>query len=185
MADTGWVLPGTGANRPISANKDWTNPDRVTADDSARANVFDDSPAFSDGLAASNFDFSAILSGATIDGIEIEVEVYNSSGAGVEWALLKLILSDDSDGTEDKKAVMTTPWPGIPTTEQAGGASDLWSETIASSDVKDIDWGFSLQVEFVTASPNALVDSMKMKVYYTPPIPQILATGHLQQVIRF
>jgi len=165
MADTGWKFPGTAVgNRPVAgAGENWASPDNIKADDGSDASVMGFEPWRSYGLAATNFDFSGIPGGSTIDGIEVRVGDYSDDG-GTVWGVCKLILADDSDGSVSKHADLATP--GSLQTDEAGGSVDLWSETIGLSDVQDSDWGF-----FVTGEGNLFetlsVDFMQMKVYYT------------------
>ena len=166
MADTGFLFPGTGANRPIASNTDWTDPTNCTADDGSDSSLVFAGFGASDGLAASNFDFSGVPDGSTIDGIEVRVGDYNETVGDIIWADCKLILADDTDGTEDKFASLIAPTTSDQT-DEAGSASDLWSETINPSDVKDVDWGFFISVSTALIS-NMFIDFMQMKVYYTP-----------------
>ena len=169
MADTGFVFPGTGANRPIASQVDWSNPTNITADDGSNATVTLDSQS-ADGLAASNFDFSGIVNGSTIDGIEVRVGDYEAVGPAIGWfwAAVNLILADDSDGSEDKSSELSTPFTLL--TDEAGGASDLWSETISDTDVKDVDWGFFVSANKNSGSDTLNIDFMQMKVYFTEPL---------------
>ncbi len=177
MADTGFVFPDTAVgNRAITdSDADWTNPDNIKADDSSDATVILVSAGdLSRGLAASNFDFSVIPAGATIDGIEVQVGDYNEgSGDALVWdngfgtGHCKLILADNTDGSVTKHTSLTDPTT-TDATDQAGGAADLWSETISDTDVKDVDWGFFVGLFTIPANGDMFIDFMQMKVYYTP-----------------
>jgi len=177
MADTGFVFPGTAVgNRAVtSSTSDWVNPDNIKADDStdSQNNTLLDDTEFTSGLAASNFDFSSIAAGATIDGIEIQNKYKEDDAPDFfTFKIISLILADDSDGSVSKHSDLTAPI-SIYTTDEAGGASDLWSETISDTDVKDVDWGwFQSQL---SNSSNGLtqVDFMRMKVYYTVSGPEV------------
>jgi len=168
MADTGWKLPGTAvANRTIAgSDDDWTGADNIKVDDFSNASVTMGAGAESSGLAASNFDFSAIPAGATIDGIEAQVGAYTASLSSVSVAALRLILADNSDGSVSKHADLTF-FNTFPTTDEVGGAADLWSETITRANVQDIDWGFFIGVQTSGLGDGGNVDFMQMKVYYT------------------
>lgn len=172
MADTGFLFPGTAVgNRTISGSTDdWTGPDNIKADDSSDATAaIDTTSDISAGLAASNFDFSSIPSGSVINGIEIRVGDYDEGSAGDgDFTTLKLILADDSDGSVSKHADLTPPGGTTDVTDEAGGASDLWSETIGLSDVQDVDWGFFVGVSESAGSPFFDIDYLQMKVYFTP-----------------
>ena len=166
MADTGWKFPGTGANRPIASQVDWGNPGNVTADDGSTAAVTMGTFGLSDGLAASNFDFSSIPAGSTIDGIETRVGDY-ASFEPVIFVAGNLILADDSDGSVSKHTELAEP-SFFNTTDEMGGAAELWTETPTRTDVTDVDWGFFVAVQhFAVGIGNITVDFMQMKVYYT------------------
>ena len=170
MADTGFLFPGTAVgNRTISGGDvNWVNPDNIKADDTsmATANVSSGSPN-TNGLAASNFDFSGVA--GTIDGIEVQVGDYSVGIADdADWAVGKLILADDSDGGTSKHTALAD-FTISDQTDQMGGASDLWDETIGVSDVQDVDWGFFVGLDWISATIVLVnIDFMQMKVYYTP-----------------
>jgi len=190
MADTGFKFPGTAVgNRAVtSSTKDWLNADNIKADDSTDSDS--DTPLnigeFTSGLAGSNFDFSSIPAGATIDGIEIQNKYKEEEFTLFIFKIISLILADDSDGSENKFSDLIAPI-SIYTTDEAGGASDLWSETIARSDVQDTDWGWFQSQTSNGSNGTTFVDFMKMKVYYTPPAVDTrpLASGQLDQLMRF
>ena len=176
MADTGFVFPGTAVgNRTITgSDADWSSEGNITADDASDATwPITTTQRQSSGLAGSNFDFSG--ASGTIDGIEIEVGDYQT-GFDIQnsnWDVVRLILADDSDGSTNKSADLLDP-TNSDQTDQVGGASDLWDETINLSDVQDADWGFFIgfggrNVDF---SQDLLVNYFKMKVYYTLGGPQ-------------
>ncbi len=177
MADTGFLFPGTAVgNRTISgSDDDWSDPDNIKADDAAIAQVVIGAAGeTSSGLSASNFDFSGIPAGSTIDGIEVQVGDYLvDTVAGIPaWDVVKLVLADDSDGSENKLGELAT-WSTSPKTDQAGGASDKWGETIDLSDVQDVDWGFFVGVRGLISATTFDIDFMQMKVYYTDATPNI------------
>ena len=178
MADTGFLFPGTAVgNRAITdSDADWTDFNNIKADDANTALIVLTSPgSTSSGLAGSNFDFSSIPAGATIDGIEIQVGDYIRDSNVQEWVVLRLILADDTDGSANKEADLIEPTTSLQT-DEGGGASDLWSETISEGDVKDVDWGFFVGSDLISGpgGPDLDVDFMRMKVYYMPP-PVVMA----------
>jgi len=185
MADTGWKFPGTAVgNRAVSGStSDWSNPDNIKADDASVAGITVLGGQLSRGLAATNFDFSSIPVGATIDGIEIQLGDYEKiSGIELSTTNLRLILADGSDGTENKFLDVAS-WGSIQT-DEAGGAADLWTETITRADVQDVDWGWFISVDAAFVQGIGEVDFMQMKVYYTlggptPGLGSLTITGLL------
>ncbi len=181
MADTGFVFPDTtDGSRAISgAIRAWISPDNIKADDGSETRWITGGGGSesSFGVAASNFDFSSIPAGATIDGIEVRCGDYShESGGATIWDVVKLILADDADGSENKNSVFVSPTTSLQT-DEAGGVSDLWSETINLSDVQDVDWGWFVGQFDSAASIDHFIDFMQMKVYYTPLNPTITSVN--------
>jgi len=175
MADTGFKFPGTAvANRTISGSDfDWTNQDNIKLDDGSNADAISVAgDEQSSGLAASNFDFSVIPTGAHIDGIEIRIEHNQASGI-ITWAALRLILSDNSDGSDDRNGELSVP-SGNPT-DDVGGATDLWSETISSTDVKNSNFGFFVGCDIILAG-TLEVDFMQMRIFYHEDLPTTIVS---------
>ena len=185
MADTGFVFPGTAnSSRAVTgADSIWTDADNIKADDtSAATNSMGTDRTF--GLAGSNFDFSGIPAGSTIDGVETST-AYEYNVTAITWTSAvaggcNLILADDSDGSENKQDELAAP-TDAEQTDQAGGASDLWGETIALSDVQDVDWGYFHAMDGAVPNPEGVVEFMSMKVYYTsavtPALGSLILTG--------
>jgi len=181
MSDTGWKFPGTMVgNRTIpSSDADWSNPDNAKVDDTSIAVVELTTDDDSSGLAASNFDFSSIPSTATIEGIEIRVGDYrtNFTNANSIWSICKLILADNSDGTENKSSDLPQPNASSLQTEEAGGALDVWGEVLTLADVQDIDFGF-----FIGAKQDGVgtigfwIDFLQMRVFYNAGLPTTIVS---------
>ena len=169
MPVTTWQFPGTMiGNRTISgSDADWTNPDNAKVDDLNDASVSLSTSQQSSGLAASNFDFSEILPGAIITGIEIRVGDFEHTSAGPRaWAVVRLILADGSDGTENK-AVQLQLVGGADQTDEAGHSSDAWGETLTLDDVNDADFGFFVGVDTGGTALDTDVNFMQMRIHYT------------------
>ena len=181
MADTGYKFPGTavGDRAITSAVNTWGSPNNIKLDDAAEAtNQSSNVDEISFGLAASNFDFTSIPIGATIDGIEVRVGDYflAVSTQDHDWTTVRLILADNTDGSVNRFADFTD-WTDTAQTDGSGNSSDLWSETINDTDVKDVDWGFFIGITSqVSVVSRAEIDFMQMKVYYsTNPSPGLVA----------
>jgi hypothetical protein len=168
MADTGFLFPGTTAGiRAVTGGAySWENPGNIVADDGNTA-LYSTSDAQlpSLGLAASNFDFSVIPAGATIDGIEVRVGDYIRTASVFVWTRVALILADDSDGSITNNGLVLPST--VLQTNESGGATDLWDETIDRADVQDVDWGFFVAANCDVNFNNLTIDFMQMKVYYT------------------
>lgn len=203
ILNTGWQFPGTviGDRRvPLregspqfiqgspSPDYDWINPSNALADDGSDATATYDGPmaGASRGLAATNFTFgspdSLLPTNAQVDGIEIRVGDYNASGIAQAWNKVRLILtgSPPGDGTEDKSVELGSI--GIPRqTDEAGGATDLWSETITRADVINPDFGFFVAV--LNGLPGSVnVDYLQMRVFYHEALAPFMSTNDMSDI---
>ena len=176
MPDTGWKFPGTMVgNRTVAgSDADWTNQDDCKADDGNTADlVLTGAGDISSGLAASNFDFSDVPTGATIDGIEVRIGDYivDTVGGTPTINAVNLILADGSDGTENKSAEIAAAITSLQT-DDAGGALDLWGEALATADVTDVDFGFFVSMGLTSAVTTDFdVDFLQMRVFYHEGLP--------------
>jgi hypothetical protein len=115
-------------------------------------------------LKATNFGFS-IPSGATINGILVEIERKKTGSALIKDSSVKIVKSDGTIGSTNQ-ADTVNDWPTSDTYKSYGSSSDLWGETWAYSDINDIDFGVVLsdtQGKYMVAS----VDHIRITVYYT------------------
>ena len=117
-------------------------------------------------LKATNFGFS-IPSGATINGIKVEIERLAGGANYVYDEEVKIVKSDGNIGTENK-ADTVTDWPWEADAYATyGGPEDLWSETWSPSDINDVDFGVVLSAEITEPTTFARVDHIRITVYYT------------------
>ena len=166
MADTGFVAPATAFGARGTGSSTWLNPDNIFGAGSTSILLFD-ADTTSRGLAASNFDFSSIPDGSTIDGIEVQITNFKQDVAdNMDWNTARLILADDSDGAQNRNTDLVD-FTGSNQTDTAGGSSELWTETINVTDVKDVDWGFFCKCFANNSNCGANIDAIDMKVYYT------------------
>ncbi len=168
MADTGFVLVGTGANDAAFGSEAWINPTRVTADDNSDAtNSMSPGGGSTNYLKGTNLGL-AIPAGSTIDGIEVRFEWWSSTGGeNCTLTRCRMVKADGTIGTTDRSDGGVVP--GSRTLKTLGGSTDLWGETWAEADVEDIDFGFVMAINktFSTVIEDLEVDAMWVKVYYT------------------
>ena len=183
VTDTGWKFPGTAADNDArsipGANSLWANESNILADDGSVASwaVGPTPPDVSYALSATNFDFSSIPTGAVIVGVEVRVGDHQQvGGSGLSWTFLQLILADNSDGTENRNASLTAP-SGSLVTDDVGGASDSWSETLRAADVQNSNFGFYVSQTGTDADDDFDVDFMQMKIYWV--VRRIIQSGFI------
>lgn len=184
MPNTGAVSCGTGTNEVISGS-DWINPGNITASDDSRSTAALTGSAslrFTQYLIASNFGFS-IPSGATIDGILVEIERSATTTSGSPRDLI-VQLTDDAASTGlagDNKADTATTWPTTDAYASYGGASDTWAFSPTDSIINASGFGVLIRAQKTSGetSTTVRVDHVRITVYYTagasgPAIPVVM-----------
>lgn len=178
MANTSATYPGTAATAAGSGSNivSWSNADNSKLSDNIYATavggyIEDPVTSQTNMLKVTNFDFSAIPAGATIDGIKVTIEKKSSHDTGSNYCRdYKLVLqkADGTAGATDK-ADAATNWGTSDTSIDYGGAADKWGLTPTLADVQDVDWGVRFEGTTVNASlaVTSSVDSISMTVYYT------------------
>lgn len=166
MSSSGPNSPATGANIAYSGFA-WTNPGNVVASDNSYATRY--VSGYTDYLRATDFGF-AIPSGATINGIVVEVERKSSAGYSitdyVNPGSCKLIKGGSAVGAS--KADGGTWWPTSDAYKSYGGASDLWDTTWTDTEINDSGFGFQISCySFSKSTPTASIDHIRITVYYT------------------
>ncbi|MDQ5822054.1 MAG: hypothetical protein M3540_11495 [Actinomycetota bacterium] len=167
MASQGPLSPSSVVH-VAGPDSDWETPENAVSSNNLYANVFLAVPAaISDLLRATSFGFD-IPTGATIDGVLLEMEV-NSEQAVVCEHELYLVKAGVRAG--DNRFVGPAPglWPAADAYLTRGGAADLWGASLSVADVEDSGFGVELAVtnhdEF--SDKTAQVDHIRMTVYYT------------------
>lgn len=164
--------PGTMADDATVGTRAWVNPDnaKISDDVYSAAGGNNADQTISHYLKATNFGF-AIPTGATINGVLVEVEKHsNSYVSGQDYNRdYSIQLVKGGVISSDNKADTATDWPDTDSYISYGSSSDLWGETWTAEDINDIDFGIALSVKWFrvggVAQPN--VDHIRITVYYT------------------
>jgi len=172
-ADTGWHSPGTIFNDDVIGNRPW-----MYIDDAKTSN---DEYARRAGLAAggtswilksTNFNMG-VPSGATIDGIYVQIERDALGYPGV-WDNLVRLVDHTGNYVGDNKA-KSAAWSKTEGLFSYGSSTNKWGETWTRAIINDVDFGVGLSVILDPADGGdphtALVDHIRIKVYYTEPTP--------------
>ena len=158
MADTGFKTTGA-----VVSTGTWSNftTTRINTADNSRAITL--SSTF-DAATINNFSFG-LSSGVTIDGIEVNTEFSNNSGAAT--ATLQISLSWDN-GTNYTATKSDTVTSSTDKNSTLGGATDTWGRSWTDSEFAN--GTFLVKVEGkTTAGGNCRLDFFQIKVYYTVP----------------
>jgi hypothetical protein len=152
---------GTFANDSSVGTVAWSNPGNAVADDGSEASAYLGPLAVSQYLKVTNFFGSnPIPSGATINGIKVEVKRHGEpTCADVDVHIVK-------GGTiQTANRNSSTAWPFTGAYQTYGGETDLWGATWLYSDINLNTFGF-----VISAYGNGWVyiDHIRITVYYTP-----------------
>ena len=169
MANTGVKYPGTIASTAVAPYDDinWTNVANIGAADDAEATILSprfDSPKYSNVIQASNFGFT-IPSGATIDGILVEIEHHCDSGETTTDVLVQL--SKDNSALVGSNLGGAATLPLTATNVDYGGAANLWGATWNDSEINATTFAVWYAVQATTANADTYADYIRVTVYYT------------------
>lgn len=161
----GPLSAGAGANI-AGGDTDWISPGNIVSSNNVYAYVDLAASGFSDWLEASTFGFT-IPTGATINGIIVEVERYQLGGSGVIEDLNVFIAKG---GTEvGSQHAIAGQWPSTDTYQTYGNSTDLWGTTWTAAEVNASNFGVRLTVQETggTDANAGTVDHIRITVYYT------------------
>ncbi|MGE0371944.1 MAG: hypothetical protein AB7Q01_08660 [Gammaproteobacteria bacterium] len=161
----------TFASDSAFGNVAWSNPGNAELSDNVYATASDSgffSTDTSEYLVATGISGLSIPSGATIDGIEVEVERSRSGGSSVTDERVRIVKAGTVGSTD--KAVGTA-WPTSDGSRTYGGAADLWGESWAVADLEAADTGVALAVNLSAGfgTVTARIDRIRVTVHYTEP----------------
>lgn len=144
----------------------WANPTNVYTDNAVYSSITAatfDSPDYSYVLKSTIFGF-AIPTGATIDGIVVEIERYNDATELGQDAVVQLTKTGTRVGT-NKYAAGT--WETTPTIKSYGSSTDLWGTTWTVAEINASTFGLHFVAQANTANADIYVDFIRITVYYT------------------
>lgn len=168
------MSPGTCADDATVGTKQWGDdwapgkvPNNAKASDGVYAEALSGGDEISHYLKATNFGF-AIPSGATINGILVEIEKikrYDEYGGTCRDNIVSIVKADGTVGSTNK-AITGSEWSTIESYVSYGSSSDLWGETWDASKINDVDFGVVLSAHVVWDGW-ADVDHIQITIYYT------------------
>jgi len=174
MANTAATYPGTTATTKYSGeNNTWSDSGNIVSDNASYASItastFDNTD-ISYGLTATNFDFSSLPSGATINGIVVEVERYYANGTVSDYQA-RLIYGGTLQGTAQTTGTNWGAFPSSVGIVTIGSSTSNWGYTgISATIVKTSTFGVVYWCQSTGTDSDAFVDYIRMTVYYTVSI---------------
>jgi hypothetical protein len=163
----------TSCTSVAGANVAWGSPSNATATDASYTTA-----SLSTGKTTTNFlqctgyNF-AIPTGATINGIMVNVTRHESSSyATIKDADMRLVKNVNGLATiQSTDRSTTTTYTTTDFAESHGTSTDLWGGTWAVSDINSVNFGAAF-ASYITnpssTSRTVYVDSMPISVFYTP-----------------
>jgi hypothetical protein len=161
MASDGPRSPATVA-MVFEGDVAWSDPNAVKVSNNAYCTISSAFNSASDTIDVTNFSF-AVPSGATINGIDVEIEC-KGSGVGVAGDSFVQLLKAGSAVGSNK--ALGSAWPTSDTYVSHGGASDLWGTTWTDSQINASNFGVRFAA-VINTSGTASVDHIRITVYYT------------------
>lgn len=182
MATEGPRSGGTFASDAGVGTVAWTSPGNAVASDDSRATAALTAVGTvqSHYLKCTNFGFSAIPDGATVDGIEVVVEASATSTSGTpQFLRVRLVkggVISSSTALDNTNTVTTTD-----ASYTSGGPTNLGGETWAATDIKSSGFGVavSMRKTGIKTSTTVRIDHVTLKVYYTAGAATFTATATL------
>lgn len=147
----------------------WINPDNGKTQDDACATCAIDPSDYEDYLYMSNFGLDDdIPVGASIDGIEVEIDIYTILANEMLDDVVKLVDADGNITGDNRASATYYPTSDTDTYISHGGAADMWGTALGRADLIDSDFGVVLSCynEFM-GQLTAACDHIRIKVYYT------------------
>lgn len=172
MAVTGWKDSGlsdwTVAAPFASGTLTWSDtgaPGNIGASDNAYCNVGTGGPdTLAKGLVCNTFGFldADVPSGATIDGIEFQVE---NKGSSSSWHYVRIVKGGviGTDTGQDNGTGLSAS----DTYKTYGGSASLWGETWTQTDIKAAGFGIVFDAEGPPFPWSADIDHVQCRIYYT------------------
>ena len=180
-------MASQGANSPSVVNNMYdgdteiVDESNITSSDNSYAYGGSRVPRYVGHLEIKTFGFS-IPTGATIDGIVIEIErkALSNTIGGVWDNDLFIIKADGSYGSTNKADTVNS-WETADTVKSYGSSSDKWGETWTAEDINDADFGcyFNFLVEGrldPLYNNVGYIDHVRCTVYYTEAVSYTLKT---------
>ncbi len=168
MAVTEWNYPGACQNVNYNNGNAWSNPGNATADDDTNTSCTIRKNSYDDYLRCYNYGFSLadIPAGATIDGIEVQIEHYAAIANALYDHDLRLYFSGAYQGDNKGSAAS---WSTARETWTYGDATDNWNSSISDVDIRDSNFSVYLSAGNSTGFARiAYVDYIRIRVHYTP-----------------
>jgi hypothetical protein len=181
-------MASEGPNNPTAGNDDaavgseqWVSPTNIYSSDNQFAQITPLAQGRTTHYCrATGFGF-AIPSGATIDGVVVEVERREQSAVGVRDSSVRLY---KAGWAGDDKADTGTSWPTGDTYASYGSSTDDWNAALTDTIVNASTFGAGVSAYNPGANTNIYIDHIRITIYYTEVgTMQVIAVSSVGSVI--
>ncbi len=164
ITTTGWK--GTGTTTTDGAeDKAWINPNNTQTSNDTYSTATTTAPLGDtvQSLKAVNFSF-AVPTGATILGVEVNIERKTDFNNEVRDKVVKLSVGGSATGTGQS----TMAWTTTERTDTIGSSSEMWGTTLSIAQVNAADFGVFIQPEVYAGGGNNVlsIDYIQIRVHY-------------------
>ena len=172
MATVVLTSPGTIADDSSFGSVAWSNPGNAASSNNSYATASISTGSNSHYLKFTNWGAS-IPTGATINGITVEIEVscVFTPGISVNDVRCRLVKAGTIQST-DRNSV--TGWTTTDTYLSHGGSSDLWGGTWLDTDINNSGFGFVIAALQNGGPVTAQIDHARITIDYTPAAGVVL-----------
>lgn len=174
------IIPqSAGTFISTGAGTAWTNPSNANSD----AGTYTNATLLAKGnltesLRLTNFNFSGIPDGATINGISLEILKQGANGNTVDESIRLMKAASTPIGDNRKKSEAT--WPKSVASRTYGSSTDLWGSSWALADIKgNTNFGVEIIAKARKANAQPQIYTVKITVYYNQSIYYSKSTGAL------
>ncbi len=161
---TGSAGGATTANVSCGSDSDWIDTNQMGSSDDSYANSEVPKGGCSYYLFIDNFGFS-IPAGATINGIQVDMERSAQNGGVISDAYVSLHVSGSPAG--DNMGVGGT-WGTSDYVQSYGGSANTWNSGYGVNDINDTGFGVVIYVTAGSPTTFAYIDQVVITVTYTP-----------------
>lgn len=177
MASSGDTLGGTAASTATGApgSDAWSNPNNALVDNASGATCATGAGSTTTWLHITNFNFSSIPDGSTINGITVKARVKCSSTN--DWYIHTIRISNSGTLLGTAKGPQGSgpgsdpynTWSTTASVKTIGGSSDVWGWTPVLATLKSSTFGVQICAEDNSgSSETATIEVVWMDVTYTP-----------------
>ena len=181
MATAGPLYPGTVVDAADVGTVVWSNPAYAKTSNNVYATYYASGPSLgtSHWLKTTGYGF-AIPTNATIDGVEVGVEVKSSSSNGANENGVKLVKAGAVTGV-DQGAGSTLDTLELVFTY--GSPTNMWGTTLTPSEVNAAGFGAAYAAKVSQSGITVSVDAISVTVYYTLPVTNYAETAQSQTIL--